>query len=156
LNINLLTYAIFNRILNEGSEERSAGVVIVQKHENDTLFLALVKENGKYDITKGIIETGEDELTCAVREAKEESGIILTEQNFKWGFTRKSYGKGVAFIAASNDTPVITPNPETGILEHIEAKWVSFDEMLENVSEFLIPAIKWANNIAIGDSGVNV
>ena len=111
MNINLLTYAIFKRILSEGTQDRSAGVVIVQETDNDVLFLALIKENGKYDITKGIIEPGEDEITCAVREAQEESGITLTKQNFKWGLTRKSYGKGVAFIAESNDTPVIVPNP---------------------------------------------
>ena len=156
MNLNLLTFSVFKRILLEGKHDRSAGVVIVQEKDDDILFLALVKENGKYDITKGIIEPGEDDLTCAVREAKEESGIVLTNKNFKWGLKSKSYGKGVAFIAASNDKPVVTPNPETGILEHVGAKWVSFSEMIENVSTFLIPAIKWAHSVAIGKVDVDV
>ena len=151
-----LIRAVFTRLISEASQERSAGIVIIKKDSDYPLFLALLKPNDKYDITKGIIEPGESDLDCALREAWEESGIILREENFKWGKISKSYGHGIAFIAETDDSPVITPNPESGILEHIEAKWVTFDEMIKNVSEFLIPAINWAYNVKMDNTHVNI
>ena len=153
---NNLIYAVFKRLLQEARHERSAGVVIFKKSSTDPLFLALVKDDGKYDITKGIIEPGEEVFDCAVREAEEESGIVLSSENFRWGMVNKSYGRGTAYIAETDVEPSIMPNPETGVLEHTEAKWVTFDEMLENVSDFLIPAINWAYNIKMGNPNVNI
>ena len=67
-----LIYSILHRLLIEASYKKSAGIVVVKKKKSDFLYLALVKANGKYDITKGKIEDGEDDLECARREAKEE------------------------------------------------------------------------------------
>lgn len=38
-------------------------------------FLLLIKPPSRYDLPKGHIECGEDELTCALRELYEETGI---------------------------------------------------------------------------------
>jgi len=138
--------------LTEAIYRKSAGVVIIKKKKSDFLYLALVKDDGEYDIAKGKIEDGESDLECACREAKEEAGIILTNENFKWGFINKRYNSGIAFISTTTATPKILPNPSTGELEHKNVKWVTFDEMLDNVSSFLRPIILWSNDV-ISKSG---
>jgi 8-oxo-dGTP pyrophosphatase MutT (NUDIX family) len=134
------------QIIEERSNmKKSAGVIIVKKDvASDWLFLALVKEDGKYDIAKGIVEEGESYLQTAVREAKEESNISLIDKDFIWGYSSTTYGRGTAFVAMSNTDPFVTPNPESGIMEHVDAKWVSFEEMIENTVDFLKPAVVWA------------
>ena len=129
----------------------SAGVVIVKRDASgEWKFLALKKFNGKYDIAKGIVEDGEKNIECAIREAEEEASITLGDNNFIWGNKSISYGRGIAYLAISEDTPKVKPNPETGELEHKSASWVTFDEMIANVSDFLRPAIVWAYRIIAG------
>ena len=140
---------ILKRLLAEAARRKeSAGIVVLKKVEDDWHFLALIKSDGKYDITKGIREKGEDVFTCAKREAFEEANISEEDLNFKWGDISNSYGRGTAYIATTNATPQIKPNPETGELEHTGFKWVEYKEMIENVSNFLVPSIKWAYKVA--------
>ena len=140
---------ILKRLLAEATRKNeSAGIVILKEAGDDWLFLALVKEDGRYDITKGIREKDEDVFNCAKREAFEEADISEADLYFKWGNISNSYGRGTAFIAITNASPQIKPNPETGLREHIEVKWVPYKEMVENVSNFLVPSIKWAYKVA--------
>ncbi len=140
---------ILKRLLAEATRKNeSAGIVILKEAGDDWLFLALVKEDGRYDITKGIREKDEDVFNCAKREAFEEADISETDLYFKWGNISNSYGRGTAFVAITNASPQIKPNPETGLREHIEVKWVPYKEMVENVSNFLVPSIKWAYKVA--------
>ena len=140
---------ILKRLLAESVRSKeSAGIVILKQSGDDWLFLALVKDNGKYDITKGVREPKESVFECALREAYEEADIKQADLNFEWGKISNGYGRGTAFIASTNATPKIKPNPESGLREHIDVKWVPYKEMLENVSSFLVPSIKWAYKIA--------
>ena len=129
----------------------SAGVVILKEVDDSYRWLALVDEDGKYDITKGLREQGESELGCALREAYEESGILLETKDFKWGMISGSFGRGVCFLAVTSKEPSISPNPDTGILEHTGSKWVTFDQMIENCIDYLRPAILWSKTIVDGD-----
>jgi len=122
----------------------SAGVVIVKKFEKEWKFLSLVTASGKYDITKGIVEPGEKDIEAAIREAYEEAGISLSHSDFIWGDDFISYGRGIAYLAATEQFAKVSPNPVTGIREHEYAKWVSFEIMLENTIKFLKPSIVWA------------
>jgi len=141
--------SILKRLLAEAARRKeSAGIVILKQVEDDWHFLALVKENGKYDITKGIREKGEDIFACAKREAFEEADISEDSLNFIWGNISNSYGRGTAYMATTDATPKIKPNPVTGELEHTDFKWVEYKDMIENVSNFLIPSIKWAYKVA--------
>ena len=125
--------------------KKSAGVIIVKKDTDDEWkFLALVKDDGSYDIAKGIVEEGESYLQTAIREAEEESNISLTDSDFVWGYESTTYGRGTAFVAMSETQPFVTPNPETGVMEHADAKWVSFEDMIKNTVDFLKPAVIWA------------
>lgn len=143
---------ILKRLLTEAcllteSVKESGGIVILKNVDDDWHFLALVKENGKYDITKGVREEGEDIFDCAKREASEEANLSEKDLNFMWGNISNSYGRGTAYIATTTASPSIKPNPSTGLKEHIDIKWVPYKEMLDNVSKFLVPSIEWAYKI---------
>ena len=49
--------------------------VIVMRTEPQLSFLLLMKHPTRYDLPKGHIEPGEDDLYCALRELQEETGI---------------------------------------------------------------------------------
>lgn len=53
---------------------QSCGVIVMQT-QPQLSFLLLIKHPTRYDLPKGHIEVGEDELTCALRELYEETGI---------------------------------------------------------------------------------
>lgn len=121
-----------------------AGIIIVKKINNKWKVLAL-RYYKKYDITKGTIEHGETEFQAALRETKEESNI--TNLNFQWGYQSYSYRNITLYVASTRQKGKIIKNPETGIYEHHELKWVTWDHMLRKVYKYLIPGIKWAQNI---------
>lgn len=57
---------------------KSCGVMVMRKQPQFS-FLLMLKKPGSiniYDIPKGHIEFGEDEVTCALRELSEETGIL--------------------------------------------------------------------------------
>jgi|ERR671932_42616 8-oxo-dGTP pyrophosphatase MutT (NUDIX family) len=53
---------------------KSCGV-IVMRTQPQLSFLLLIKHPTRYDLPKGHVEFGEDELSCALRELYEETGI---------------------------------------------------------------------------------
>ena len=61
------------------------------------------------------------------------------------------YNKGKIsryYIARSKETQVRLPvNPELGVPEHHEARWVDYDRALAMVSPRLVPVVRWAYRI---------
>ena len=62
------------------SKKITCGIILESKEG----WLALLPygkkdEAGRYDLPKGCCEVGEDPLDCAVRELKEETGIVLSD-----------------------------------------------------------------------------
>src|SRR5579885_607157 len=57
-------------------EERSAGAVVFHSDDGNRYYLLLINA-GRLDLPKGQIEQGEDEMTAAMRETKEETGLEL-------------------------------------------------------------------------------
>lgn len=55
-------------------KEKSAGLIVFTR-ENDEAKYLFLKTEGRLDFPKGNIEEDEDELSAALRELKEESGI---------------------------------------------------------------------------------
>ena len=120
----------------------SAGIIVIKMFGSVPRVLCLEKDTGDYDITKGIMDPGESPIQTALRETEEESGI--TDLVFKWGIDSVSYGAGTAFVALTSEEPRIEKNPITGKLEHLAAHWVEFDEAIDRVERFLVPALEWA------------
>jgi len=118
-------------------EERSAGVVIFRKSEKGILFLLLNYPTGHWDFVKGKIETKESTKKTAVRETKEETGIIDLE--FIDGFEEKiEYNfqydgnlihKQVLFFLAETKTKEVNVS-----FEHTDYIWLDFEKALKKIT----------------------
>lgn len=59
----------------------SCGVIII--NELNELFMGHSTGNKFYDIPKGLLDEGENELSCALRECMEETSIDLSHKNLE-------------------------------------------------------------------------
>jgi bis(5'-nucleosidyl)-tetraphosphatase len=138
----------------------SAGVVIVSLMERKLKFL-LLRAYRNWDFPKGIVEPGESPIDAALREVREET--TLDDISFDWGLAFMEtgpYNKGKIaryYIARSKEQQIQLPvNPELGVPEHQEARWVSVDQALGLVSARLKPVVRWSyNTITRGPGGAD-
>jgi bis(5'-nucleosidyl)-tetraphosphatase len=126
----------------------SSGVVIVSVLERKLRFL-LLRAYRNWDFPKGIVEAGETPIDAAIREVREET--TLDDISFDWGMVYMDtgpYNKGKIaryYIARSKEIHIELPvNPELGMPEHHEARWVDFDRARAMVSPRLQPVVQWA------------
>ena len=126
----------------------SAGAVVVRDTDNGLLFL-LLRAFRHWDFPKGMVERDETPLEAARRETFEEAGI--DELDFRWGETyyeTAPYNRGKVaryYLACTRQTDVrIAPNPLTGRLEHVEYRWVSFEQAWRMGSPRVQKVLAWA------------
>jgi bis(5'-nucleosidyl)-tetraphosphatase len=129
----------------------SSGVVVVNVVHATVLFL-LLRAYRNWDFPKGTVEPGEQPIDAALREVREET--TLDGLSFDWGrdFVETGpYNKGKIaryYLASSAETKVRLPiNPELGMPEHHEARWLQFDDALARVTPRLIPVLHWARGM---------
>ena len=129
----------------------SAGVVIVSLMNRKLRFL-LLRAYRNWDFPKGLVEPGEEPIDAAIREVREET--TLDDISFDWGLAFMDtgpYNKGKIsryYIARSKQTEVRLPvNPELGVPEHHEARWVDYQQALALVSPRLLPVVHWAYGV---------
>jgi 8-oxo-dGTP pyrophosphatase MutT (NUDIX family) len=129
----------------------SAGVVIVSVVNHKVLFL-LLRAYRNWDFPKGIVESGEEPIDAAVREVREET--TLDDISFDWGLVFMDtgpYNKGKIsryYIARTKETRISLPvNPELGMPEHHESRWVDYQKALTMVTPRLLPVVRWAYRI---------
>jgi 8-oxo-dGTP pyrophosphatase MutT (NUDIX family) len=128
-----------------------AGIIIVKKFPDGFKVLGLFnQEKGMFDLPKGEINLEESTFQAAVRETQEECGI--TKLDFKWGMQSIiSVSHLTFFLAETDEDPVVTQNPATGILEHLFAEWMEWDELEVALIGYLIPALREAQAIVEND-----
>jgi len=119
-----------------------AGIIVVRKFSNEFKVLALSRHDGILDIPKGGIDPHELPLEAALRETMEECGIVKLD--FTWGFENFINGALTCYVAETNEDPTITRNPHTGMMEHVSASWVSWDHIMSNTLDYVLPCIEWA------------
>jgi len=126
----------------------SAGVVIVSLVDRKVRFL-LLRAYRNWDFPKGLVEPGEQPIDAAIREVREETA--LEDISFDWGLDFMDtgpYNKGKTaryYIARSKETTIRLPvNPQLGVPEHHEARWVDYRRALEMVTPRLAPVVHWA------------
>ncbi len=127
---------------------RSAGAVVFRRTERGIRLLVL-RAYKNWDFPKGLIEEGEDPLTCAKRELAEETG--LAQVDFPFGDEHKDTlpysGNKIAryYLAQTGESRIELPiSPELGRPEHHEYRWVSFDEAEEVLPPRLAIVLAWA------------
>jgi bis(5'-nucleosidyl)-tetraphosphatase len=126
----------------------SAGVVVVRLTQDGWCVL-LLRAYKYWDCPKGLVEPGEDPLTTAKREVREETGIADLE--FRWGeeyVETPPYSKGKVaryYLAATVSEAVELPvNPEIGRPEHHEYRWWKFTDAREQVVPRIAAVLAWA------------
>jgi bis(5'-nucleosidyl)-tetraphosphatase len=100
------------------------------------------------------MEEGEDHLTTAIREVREESTIA--DLSFPWGDVWLESGpysqRKVAryYLALTRQESVaIPPSPDNGRPEHSEYRWVSFDEARKLAAPRVRAVIDWAEPLVM-------
>jgi 8-oxo-dGTP pyrophosphatase MutT (NUDIX family) len=129
----------------------SCGVVIVSLMNRKLRFL-LLRAYRNWDFPKGLVEAGEEPINAAIREVREETS--LDDISFDWGLVYMDtgpYNRGKIsryYIARSKETHITLPvNPDLGVPEHHEARWVDYDKALGMVTPRLGPVVRWAHRI---------
>jgi 8-oxo-dGTP pyrophosphatase MutT (NUDIX family) len=129
----------------------SAGVVIVSVVNRKVMFL-LLRAYRNWDFPKGIVESGEEPIEAAVREVREET--TLDDISFDWGLVFMDtgpYNKGKIsryYIARTKQMHITLPvNPELGVPEHHESRWVDYQRAISMVTPRLLPVVRWAYRI---------
>lgn len=120
-------------------KEVSAGCVVFRYEKGKPLYLLLkAKLKSEYwDFPKGNIEKGEQPLQTALREVREETGIVKVkpiegfEKKINWFYRRenKLIYKEVVYFLGETDEKKIKISPE-----HIDARWCSYEEALNLLS----------------------
>ena len=127
-----------------------AGVLLIQgedyvmQHRDDKPTIA---EPGMYSLWGGTMENGETPEEGALRELKEETGLVLDEANIKFlaqfeteGIGPKSFGRKVRvhlFVSYINDSTEINCNEGQGIYRHKK-----YSELSSNMNDFAKTAIE--------------
>lgn len=137
----------------------SAGVVVV-RDTTDGWRVLLLRAYNYWDCPKGVVEPGEDALTTAKREVREETGI--EDLDFRWGedFTdTPPYSKNKVaryYLAATGTAAVKLPvSEELGRPEHHEFRWLAFDAAIALAVPRIRAVLEWAR-ARIGASGAVV
>jgi 8-oxo-dGTP pyrophosphatase MutT (NUDIX family) len=132
---------------------RSCGAVVVRQTPMGYRLLML-RAFRHWDFPKGLMEEGEDHLTTAIREVREESTIA--DLSFPWGDVWLESGpysqRKVAryYLALTRQESVaIPPSPDNGRPEHSEYRWVSFDEARNLAAPRVRAVIDWAEPLVM-------
>jgi len=133
---------------------RSAGVVVVRPGDDGWRYLVL-RAFRNWDFPKGLVESDEQPLASALREAREEAALDALE--LRWGEafreTEPYAGGKVAryYVALSAAGTVRLPvSAELGRPEHHEYLWASYAEARRLVAPRLHPILDWAKSLVEG------
>ncbi|MGB0855789.1 MAG: bis(5'-nucleosyl)-tetraphosphatase [Nitrosopumilus sp.] len=118
-------------------EETSAGIVLFRKEDSKNLFLLLHYPSGHWDFVKGKMEKGESTRQTAIRETKEETGIIDVtffknfEEWIEYNFQYQGeliHKKVVFFLAETKTSKVMISH------EHLDYTWMDYNTAMEKTT----------------------
>jgi 8-oxo-dGTP pyrophosphatase MutT (NUDIX family) len=115
----------------------SSGGVVYRVENGVPLFLLLTSnKRGVWCLPKGLIEENEDEVTTAMREVREETGVSrvklrgkVGQIKYQFGYRAKTFDKTVHFFLFETDQA----DAKVGT-EHDAMEWMPFDKALQTLS----------------------
>jgi 8-oxo-dGTP pyrophosphatase MutT (NUDIX family) len=124
--------------VSEKKQIRAAGAVVFRRTPGGIRLLVLRAYNN-WDFPKGLVEPGEDQLSAAKREVKEETGLTAVDYPFGEEFreTIPYAANKIAryYLAETDEHDIELPvSTALGRPEHHEFRWISLDE-----AEYLLP-----------------
>lgn len=127
--------------LKDNKVKHKAGVVVYRKSKDGGIEVLLVsarKHKGSWVFPVGTVEDHETLQVTAARECEEESGYIVETED-EIGTVQDSTGNSVNFFTFYKAQ--ITGEKEDYEKDR-ERKWVSSDQLEQNVAEIFIPVAK--------------
>src|SRR3954462_7287069 len=133
---------------------RARGVVVFRRTPRVIYYLVL-RAYKNWDFPKGLVEAGEDQLACAKRELREETGLASVEFPFGEENTQTVpySGNKVAryYLGETEEVEIELPvSKELGRPEHHEYRWVPHDEAEELLPPRLAVVLEWARRTIAG------
>ena len=133
---------------------RAAGVVVFRRTGAGIYFLVL-RAYKNWDFPKGLVEAGEDQLSAAKRELKEETGLGGVDFPFgdEYRETLPYSGNKIAryYLGETEDVEIELPvSKEFGRPEHHEYRWVTADQAEELLPPRLAIVLEWAKRTISG------
>jgi 8-oxo-dGTP pyrophosphatase MutT (NUDIX family) len=133
---------------------RAAGVIVFRRTGRGS-YLLILRAYRNWDFPKGLVEPGEDQLACARRELKEETGLSGVDFPFgeEYRETLPYSGHKVAryYLGETEEVEVELPvSKELGRPEHHEYRWVTFEEAEELLPPRLGIVLEWARRTISG------
>ena len=118
-------------------KEVSAGIVLYNDDNDEVQFLVLKYPGGHWDFVKGKMENSEEPKQTAIRETKEETGIIDVE--FIDGFNEEiSYTfyvkneeinkKVIFYLGKTKSTEIIISH------EHLDFAWLNLKDAMDRIT----------------------
>lgn len=111
-------------------ETKACGFLIVTGNPIESFLL--MRHKDRWDLPKGHVDPGEDEMTCALRELEEETGIkakdIEVDPDFRFTLQyvvhyKKRMGGVTALKTAVYFLARLTKKVELNLTEHQGAEW---------------------------------
>jgi len=118
-------------------KEVSAGIVLYNDDNDEVQFLVLKYPGGHWDFVKGKMENSEEPKQTAIRETKEETGIIDVE--FIDGFNEEiSYTfyvkneeidkKVIFYLGKTKSTEIVLSH------EHLDFAWLNLKDAMNRIT----------------------
>ena len=118
-------------------KEVSAGIVLYNDDYDEVQFLVLKYPGGHWDFVKGKMENSEEPKQTAIRETKEETGIIDVE--FIDGFNEEiSYTfyvkneeidkKVIFYLGKTKSTEIVLSH------EHLDFAWLNLKDAMDRIT----------------------
>ena len=133
-------------------EEKSAGGVVVRTRGGVPHVLLIRDPYQNWGLPKGHLEQGEDAPTAAIREVREETGLVALEMGPELGsidwYFRQQEGlihKFCSFFLMHSSNGDVSPEVAEGITE---CEWLPADEAItrityENAREMIRAAVRY-------------
>ncbi len=131
----------------------ASGFIIFRNTNNHPEVLGLKalpkfrkQSRGTYDVPKGRIDPGESAIQAAHRECLEEAGLIVKRILHKEPLHDHPLVLWVAEVDPYDEV-VLTPNPDSGELEHEGYEWMTIEKLKVHCLSYLRPFVIEAEKI---------